>query len=129
MGHSLQSDDSASSSPSPPTPTLTYSPSSTDSSGDRTIQVSTLEDNMYTSSSYSGSQPWINAADSAYDNGSVSFGSGNCRLDGKHFARHMAMIKSQANAVAVVDSDVATFGANYLWSADSRYILEAAEVH
>jgi len=52
-----QSSDEGDSSPSPETPTLTYSPSSTDcSSGDRTIQMSTIEDGMFPNPN--GSQPW-----------------------------------------------------------------------
>ncbi|KAH9485177.1 G1/S-specific cyclin pas1 [Psilocybe cubensis] len=129
MSRPSVSDHSVSSSPSPPTPTLTYSPLSTDSSGERTIQVTAMDD-VYSSSSCSGSQPWVGlVVDTSCDNGNVSFGGGLCRLDGQDFARQLAMLQSQPTPVAVVETDVATYGANYMWSADSRYILEATEVH
>ncbi|KJA20741.1 hypothetical protein HYPSUDRAFT_55896 [Hypholoma sublateritium FD-334 SS-4] len=121
---SSQFTEQGTSTPSPDTPALTYSPSSTDSSGDRTIQMSTFEDGMFP-----GSQPWTDTLSTSTLN--------TCSTDSscKHSAIFGAsrMIKSTFDIVSVADSELGSYGSHmgtYPWQVDSQFIsLETTGVH
>jgi len=125
-----QSSDESESSPSPETPTLTYSPSSTDcSSGDRTIQMSTIEDSMFPNAN--GSQPWLDYSESrctlvpAFDGASGFPSSEHLLYRSAHgFAVDVTSKHSQSVSIAIVDSALSAFGG------DNRYVsLEGITAH
>ncbi|KAF8973140.1 hypothetical protein BDZ97DRAFT_1779651 [Flammula alnicola] len=115
--HRPQFSEKSASTPSPDTPGLTYSPSSTDSSGDRTIQMSTFETTL--SDARCGSIP----VDAPF-----SFG-GNCK-DGVYSASNglgfdLCRTNSKRRPISIVDPELAPFGlhlGNCLWHADNRCI-------
>ena len=123
-----QSSDESDSSPSPETPTLTYSPSSTDcSSGDRTIQMSTIEDSMFPNAN--GSQPWLDYPESRCTVEHVASGFATSKhllyRSTHEFAVDVTSKRSQSISVAIVDSDLSAFGAfggDGMCPVDSRYV-------
>ncbi|KDR75230.1 hypothetical protein GALMADRAFT_249214 [Galerina marginata CBS 339.88] len=117
--------------PSPETPGLTYSPSSTESSsGDSTIQMSTLEDNMFPSAN--ASQLWLEQVDprcGAFKSASPAPFEGSYRYDGSNFLLDLARY-SKGNHVAVIQSEPGSCAPHYLWHEDNHHIsLEATGVH
>lgn len=111
--------DESDSSPSPDTPPLTYSPSSTDcSSGDRTIQMSTIEDCMFPNAN--GSQAWLEYPESKCAS-TFALGEDLVYRSTHGFAVKETIKHSQPLSVAIVDSEPGPFG-HYMWPVDGQYV-------
>ncbi|KAF8904492.1 hypothetical protein CPB84DRAFT_1845433 [Gymnopilus junonius] len=118
------------SSSSPPTPPLTYSPTSTECSlGDRTVQMSTFEDNVFPS--VDGSQSWldnVNTRSAAIKTTSAVPLDGNCQYINGNLVLGLVGLAANANGVSIVDPDA--YGGRYLWQEESLYRhVEPAGVH
>jgi hypothetical protein len=125
-----QFSDESDSSPSPETPPLTYSPSSTDcSSGDRTIQMSTMEDCMFPNAN--GSQAWLDCPESGYTSISTFAISEDLLYRSTHsFSVEKTSKHSQQAPVAIVDSELGPFQEHYIWPVGGQYVsIETTPIH